>query len=265
VTPSPPLLLLTGVGMAASVAIRTQPVLAEHFRVITLNPRRPPYTGAWTGVIPALAAEALEVVDAAGADRVRVYGLSFGGLIAQEIALRHPDRVQALVLGATSAGGRLRVPADAATQAFIARRADMPLEERLWASVPYSYAVSTRRRHAPRIGEDVAARLREPVDPEHHRVQRDAVAAHDAVDRLAELAVPTLVVHGEEDRLVPAENGVRLSQAIPGAEHLQITDAAHLYPTDAPDADREVVRFLLEQPASRRRSRPARSGRAAPA
>jgi len=75
------------------------------------------------------------MLDAAGEARVHVYGLSFGGMVAQEIAARHPDRLMTLALGATAAGGDLRVPADDATQAFIRRRAGMPAEEGLWASV----------------------------------------------------------------------------------------------------------------------------------
>jgi pimeloyl-ACP methyl ester carboxylesterase len=131
--------------------------------------------------------------------------------------------------------------------------------------VPYSYAVGTRRRHALRIGQDIAARLRAPIDLRDHRVQREAVGAHDAGDRLGQLAVPTLVLHGEEDRLVPPANGVLLAEVIPGARHLALPGAAHVYPTDDPGADQEVVRFLLEQPASRRRRRATGSGRAAPA
>src|SRR4051812_47643792 len=230
--------------MAAAVALRTAPVLAEHFRVIAFHAGPSQDGRSAADLIPALADEALARVDAAGAERVQVYGLSFGGLVAQELALRHPGRVEALVLGATSAGGALRVAPGADAREFIARRADLPLEEGLWAAVPYSYAVATRRHHAPRIGQDVAARLAAPVDLDHHRLQRAAVLAHDAADRLAQLAVPTLVVHGEEDRLVPAANGKRLSERIPGARLLTLPGAAHLYPTDTPEADREVVRFL---------------------
>jgi pimeloyl-ACP methyl ester carboxylesterase len=72
-------------------------------------------------------------------------------------------------------------------------------------------------------------------------------------------------VHGEEDRLVPLANGVQLSHRIPGARLLALPEAAHMYPTDAPEADREVVRFLAGEPASRPRAKAPRSGRAAAA
>ena len=161
--------------MAAATRLRTLPVLADRFRVITMH------AGAARGdrghVIAGLAEEAIALLDADGAARAHVYGLSFGGMIAQELALAFPDRVQSLVLGATSGGGRLRVAPDDDAREFIKRRSEMPMLEGLWASVPYSYALATRRRRAPRIGEDIAERLKAPPDLDHHRSQRAAAAA----------------------------------------------------------------------------------------
>jgi 3-oxoadipate enol-lactonase len=254
-----PLLLLTGAGMATIARLRTLPALAEDFRVLAFHADRPEGDPS----VARLADEAVATLDAQGVERAHVYGMSFGGMVAQELALGHPGRVRALVLAATSAGGALRVPPDAAARAFLARRDATPAEERIWSAIPYSYATETRRRHADRIGADVAARLREPTDPAAHRLQREAAMAHDTADRLGGLDVPTLVLHGAEDRLVPPENGVHLSQAIPGARHLAVPGAAHVYPTDEPDADREVVKFLLGQSTSRRPRKATRSGRAA--
>jgi pimeloyl-ACP methyl ester carboxylesterase len=139
----------------------------------------------------------------------------------------------------------------------------MPVLEGLWASVPYSYATVTRRRRAARIGEDIAERLKSPLDREHHRVQRAAALSFDAVDHLPAISVPTLVVHGEEDRLVPLENGRLLAAAIPDARLHTLTDAGHLYMTDQPGADDEVIRFMLEHPPPVRLRGPSDSGRAA--
>jgi 3-oxoadipate enol-lactonase len=260
-----PVLVVTGVGMAAAARLRTLPVLAERFRVLPVHVRRASRIGG-SGAIAGFADEAVSVLDAAGADRALVYGVSFGGLVAQEMALRHPDRVHALVLAATSAGGDLRVPPDEDARDFMERRSDMPAEEALWAAVPYSYGLATRRRRrAGRIGEDIAARLRRPVDPAARRAQRDAALAHDAAGRLRPIDVPTLVVHGEEDRLVPPENGRLLADAIPLARLLLVPGAGHVYPTDEPEADRAIVRFLLErrrEVARRARSDGGRAARA---
>jgi pimeloyl-ACP methyl ester carboxylesterase len=172
--------------------------------------------------------------------------VSFGGLVAQELALRHPGVVRSLVLAATSAGGDAYVPPDDDAQEFIRRRVDMPVDEGLWAAVPYNYALVTRRRGAVRIGEDIMERVRRPVDRAHHRLQSSAAFAHDTTAQLSDVTAPTLVVHGTEDRIVPPDNGRALAKLIPGAR-LHLVDAAgHMLATDAPQADAEVIRFLLE-------------------
>ncbi len=250
--------------MAAAARLRTVPLLEETFEVVVFEAGRPDAASP-EEVIPRLADEAAAVLAAAGSPAVHVYGLSFGGLIAQELALRHPGVVRSLVLAATSAGGDAGVPPDDDAQEFIRRRADMPVDEGLWAAVPYNYALVTRRRRAGRIGEDILERVRRPVDPAHHRVQRSAVLAHDAAGRLPQVTAPTLVVHGTEDRLVPLDNGRALAGLIPGARLHVVDDGAHMLPTDAPQADAEVIRFLHEVDggSATTRSRARGSGSAA--
>jgi 3-oxoadipate enol-lactonase len=246
----PAILLVMGLGLPGAAWWRTIPVLAGGFRVISFDNRGSGRSDRPVGLlsIADMAADAVAVLDAAGVARARVYGMSMGGMIAQELALRHPDRVSALVLGATSQGGASATPPDAETLAFLGRRAGLPDDEGRWASVPYVYSVRTRSEGGDRIGEDFAHRRSYAFHPDGYRAQLFAAMGHDTGARLGDLAVPALVVHGAEDRMVPPANGRALAAAIPGAELLLLDDAAHLYTTDEPGADASVLEFLAAQP-----------------
>ena len=246
--PGPPVLLIMGLGMTATGWWRTVPVLVEAgLRVIAFDNRgvgrseRPP--GPYT--VAEMADDAASVLDTAGVEAAHVYGISLGGMIAQELALRYPDRVRRLVLGATTAGGADFVPAGEAVNAFVELRAQMTAEHAVWASVPINYAARTRREAGDRIAEDIGQRLRYPVESEYYSAQ--LAAAHGHAARVAAIRAPTLVVHGEEDVLIPPGNGERLATAIPGAELSMWPDAAHLYFTDEPEIDRFVARWLSER------------------
>jgi 3-oxoadipate enol-lactonase len=244
-----PVLLVMGLGMACTGWWRTIPVLAERFRVLAFDNRgvgrsdRPP--GSYT--LTQMAGDALAVLDAAGAESAAVYGISMGGMIAQELAIQHPERVRALVLGASTPGGARHTMPETEVLDFLRRRPSMPTEEGARASVPYQYAHATRELHPERIDEDVEQRLRFPLDPDGYRSQVDAVRWHDTNGRLGSIAAPTLVLHGDEDRLVPTANGRVLAESVPGAQFELLEGAGHLYTTDAPEADRTVLRFLLAQ------------------
>jgi 3-oxoadipate enol-lactonase len=239
-------LLVMGLGMNATGWWRSVPVLAERFRVLAFDNR-----GMGRSSLPAsgyamadLADDAVAVLDAAGEDAAHVYGISLGGMIAQHIALRHPERVRSLVLAATTPGGKRLTPADGDTLAFFQRRGAMPPEEAVWASVPYNYAPRTRAHHAHRIGEDIVQRLRFPFAPQPYLAQLEAALGHDPGDGLATLAVPALVVHGELDRMIPVANAHALAHVIPDAELRLYPEAGHLLFTDEPQVDRDVLAWL---------------------
>jgi pimeloyl-ACP methyl ester carboxylesterase len=176
-----------------------------------------------------------------------VYGISLGSLVAQEVALRHPDRVHALVLGASSAGGfaAYKPSPSSLAQTFLVRAGSMGPAEAEWAAVPYTYAEKTRRLHPERIVADITRRVSSPAEPLTYLHQAAAVAAHDAYARLNKMIPPTLVVHGEQDVFVPPANALVLAERIPGAQLRLWPDASHMFTIDEPRADWEIARFLL--------------------
>lgn len=245
----PAVLLIAGQRMTVDGWWATIPVLARSFRVIAFDHRDTGRSSRvpWGYSVSQMAEDALAVLDATGEQRAHVYGVSLGGLVAQELTLRHPDRVQALVLGATTAGGlTASLPAPLA-MTFFARAVTMGTEEAEWAAVPYTYSEATRRFHADRIAANIAHRVDPPTDSLAYIHQAAAVATHTTYGRLHKLTVPTLVVHGEQDLVVPPANAVQLADRIPGARLRLWPDAGHLYIIDEPRADQEIARFLLDQ------------------
>jgi pimeloyl-ACP methyl ester carboxylesterase len=246
----PAVLLVAGQGMTVDGWWATVPILARSFRVIAFDNRDTgqssrvplPYT------VAQLAQDAVAVLDAAGEERAHVYGISLGSLVAQELALRRPERVEALVLGASSAGGfaAYKPSPSSFAQTFLVRAGAMGPEEAEWAAVPYTYAEKTRRLHPERIAADIVRRLGTPPGALSYLHQAGAVAAHDAYERLNQIAAPTLVVHGEQDVFIPPANALVLAERIPGAELQLWPDAAHMFPIDEPRADQQIARFLRQ-------------------
>jgi pimeloyl-ACP methyl ester carboxylesterase len=194
-----------------------------------------------------MADDAVAVLDAAAIDRAHVYGISLGGMVAQQLALRHPRRVGSLVLGATSPGGPRSVRPDAEVLDFISRRLRMRSDEAARASVPFNYGPRCRSAHPERIDEDIAQRLASPFSERAYREQLFAAGLHNTYGRLPRIAAPTLVVHGRHDRMVPVGNGERLAERIPGARLRILEESGHLYPTEEPAVDEEIAAFLAAQ------------------
>jgi 3-oxoadipate enol-lactonase len=249
----PAVLLVPGQGMTVDGWWATIPLLARSFRVIAFDNRDTGRSSrvSWPYSVAHMAHDAAAVLDAAGEQRAHVYGISLGSLVAQEVALRHPDRVEALVLGASSAGGfaAYKPAPSSSAQMFLVRAGAMKPEVAQWAAVPYTYADKTRRLHPERIFADVARRVSSPPEPLAYVHQAAAVAAHDAYERLNRMAAPTLVVHGEQDVFVPPANALVLAERVPGAQLQLWPDAGHMYPIDEPRADQEIARFLLRHSA----------------
>jgi 3-oxoadipate enol-lactonase len=244
----PPVLLIMGLGLSAGAWWRTVPVLARRLRVISFDNRgvgrSPSHTYSYT--TEAMADDAASVMDAAGIEDAHVYGISLGGMVAQQLALRHPRRVRSLVLGATHPGGPRAVAPESDVLDFLRRRPDMQHEEAAWASVPYNYGPRCRRRQGARIAEDIAHRLAHPFPADAYRAQLYAAALHNCHGRLDRVEVPTLVVHGRHDRLIPVANAELLADQIPTARLEILEQSGHLYPTEQPDIDETISAFVEE-------------------
>jgi 3-oxoadipate enol-lactonase len=245
----PPVLLIMGLGLSGGAWWRTVPVLSHDLGVITFDNRGVGRSKALLHAYTtdAMADDARAVLDAAEVERAHVYGISLGGMVAQQLALRHPERVRSLVLGATHAGGPHVVRPDGDVIAFLRHRLAMRHEEAAWGSVPFNYSERVREEHPERIAEDIAQRLSHPFPPQAYRAQMWAGALHDCYERLDRITAPTLVVHGREDRMVPVENARLIAERIPHARLVELERTGHLYPTEEPAVDARIAEFMLDQ------------------
>jgi pimeloyl-ACP methyl ester carboxylesterase len=241
-----PVLLIMGLGLSGGSWWRTVPVLARRLEVITFDNRG---VGRSRALLHAystetMADDAASVLDAAQVDRAHVYGISLGGMVAQQLALRHPERVRSLVLGATHAGWwHARMP-EPAVLAFLRERLWMGHEAAVLASVPFNYSERCRAEHPERIAEDVEQRLAHRFVAQAYRAQMWAASLHDCYGRLDRIEAPTLVVHGNHDRMIPVDNGRMIAARIPRAQLIELDQTGHLYPTEEPGIDEEISAFM---------------------
>lgn len=232
-TDAPPLLLIMGMSFS-SRAWDSLPVrLADSFRVVLFDNRG---TGRSTlhrrlYRVRHLAEDAAAVLDAAGVESAHVFGVSMGGMVALELALRHEDRVRSLALGATCASwfrSRKMAPRTLATMvtaSLLGRRAEMlpPLFVSLehLARDPEGFA----RWHAGV----------ERSGPLASMLQTAAIVLHSTERRLSRLRVPALVMTGDRDLLIPPENARHLAEVL-RADLLVLEGAGHCFPVERPDA-----------------------------
>jgi pimeloyl-ACP methyl ester carboxylesterase len=241
-----PLLLIMGLGYSSGMWHHVEADLARRFRVILFDNRGVGKSEAPPGphLIPKMAEDAVAVLDAAGAESAFVFGLSMGGFIAQELALSYPQRVRALVLGGTTCGGPHVVRAKQEVQDTLVSRTRLPVEQSIRVMFPYIYDASAP---VARIEADLAVRLADYPDPEVYLGQLEGIRQWQSCDRLCDLKLPTLILHGENDELVPPGNAELLAQHIEGSRLRLISNASHVFTTDTPDqAVRLIVDFLGE-------------------
>lgn len=242
---APPLLLVMGV--AGHHRMWGDPflgALAERFDVVAFDNRgigeshraEPGFT------VADMAADAVAVLDQLGWGAAHVCGISMGGVIAQELALTHPDRVLSLVLGCTfpdpdAWGPAITKLAEAAQSGDAETAARLMFE----ANVSAAFAAEDGRlREFARAAG--AIKVPGPVV----MMQMHAAAVHDARDRLGSLDVPTLVVHGTADEVILPSAGERLASLVPDARMAWLDGAGHLYFWERPaESARLVVEHAL--------------------
>ena len=239
-----PLLLVPG--MAMHNGVWGEPLLRgleRDFDVIALDHRNIAQSDDVAGdfTVVDLADDAVALLDVLGVDAAHLLGFSLGGMVAQEIALRHPGRVCTLVLAATYAGGEgtdLNAPGPLAMlQAGQSGNADVAIRAAFGANFSAAYA-SDESHYEPFKKASLAERVR----VETVIAQARAGFFHNARDRLGAITVPTLVLHGTDDQMILYSNGKVLASLMPGATLHTFDGTGHLFFWEHPDETVELVR-----------------------
>jgi 3-oxoadipate enol-lactonase len=238
-----PLLLITGFTISAAIFDPILPLYEDRFECITYDHRlsgrsdKPP----WPVSMPELAGDAVRVLDACGIDAAHVYGLSMGGMVAQEMAIRFPDRVRGLVLGGSTAGGPRAIrPTLGEWRALLSAMAGGLAEPgRPWLAGAV-FSEEFRRDQPERVRELLkffAAHRAPPYGAAAHFL---ASVYHDTVARLPLIQSPTLVMHGEEDAMAPLANARMIADRIPDADLCVVPGAGHAYGLEKPEESRDL-------------------------
>jgi pimeloyl-ACP methyl ester carboxylesterase len=241
-----PILLIMGLGYASCMWHRARPTLAERYRTLAFDNRGVGLSDVPSGPysIATMAADAAAVLDAAGVAAAHVFGVSMGGMIAQEFALQFPARTRSLILGCTSPGGPFAIRAESKVIDILRIRGMTPEQART-AILPYIYDASTRQSL---IDEDVNLRRNWLPTSVGYAAQLQAIRAWEAYSRIAQITAPTLILHGRSDGLIPAGNGKLIARRISSAKLLLPEHASHMFLTDQNIAAlKEILAFLSSQ------------------
>jgi pimeloyl-ACP methyl ester carboxylesterase len=238
-----PLLLIQG--MAAHALMWGEPFvsrLTERFDVVSFDNRgigeSADVPGSFT--VADLAEDTAGLMEALGWESAHVMGISLGGMIAQELALRHPRKVRTLILGCTWAGGpESTMDAPGPMEMFQAMQTgdiDIAIRAAFGANLSADYIADDTNFE---VFRDASLARRVSVQTVVRQAQ--AAALHDTGARLGELRVPTLILHGNRDRMVDYSNAEHLARLIPNARLHTFDGVGHLFWWERPDETLELI------------------------
>jgi pimeloyl-ACP methyl ester carboxylesterase len=246
-----PLVLIMGIGYDATLwGLHQVPAFSGKFKVIVFDNRDVGRSSQATEKynIADLADDVAGLLDALDVDQAHILGISMGGMIAQEFALRYPEKVKKLVLTGTGAStGRAKFD-PISIWSFVKQNDPEGLtfgaQQFLWL-----FSSDFVRNHQA-VDETMAllASNPNPVSPEAFARQADAYIRHDTLDRVASIKASTIVISGEQDRLTPPWIGRELADQIPDAQfHLvEGSGSSHALPLERPDDFNRIALSFLE-------------------
>jgi 3-oxoadipate enol-lactonase len=247
------LALIMGLGGGIPWLLRQIPAFSQQYQVVAFDNRG---TGATDAPdtpysMEMMATDLNGLLEHIGVETAHIFGISMGGMIAQHFALLYPAKVISLILAATTCGGSHRVTPD--TEAIkvlfdMERMQKMTPEQRAEATLPFVFSQEFIDNNQSIIQELLGKMVGHVTPLNGYIRQAQAIMGHDTYERLPDIEVPTLVIAGEADKLVPVENSRIIASRIPHAELVILKNMGHGFNIEAADqVNRIVLSFLNGQ------------------
>lgn len=252
------LVLVQGLGFDRSGWRPVVRGLGRHFRLILVDNRGSGRSALPTDLLTVreMARDVVSVLDAAGVAAAHVLGASLGGMVAQELAIEYPARVDRLVLACTTPGWPYAYPMPAASIRLMAATPHLPPEVALRRHMENALAAGTVANRPDLVDRLIAHERARPGDPGAWSAQFMAGARYAGQLRQTHIRARTLILHGGADTVVDPRNANLLAERIPDATLVLLPGLGHLFFWEDPDRFvREVTAFLLGR--ARRGERPA--------
>ena len=245
-----PLLMIMGLG--ANVDWwdpRMVQELSKNFKLVMFDNRGAGRTDVSDKryTIKSFAEDTAGLMDALGISRAHVIGFSMGGMIAQELALNYPEKVEKLVLCSTFCGGTKAVPpSEEITEMLSADRSAFSPEEIARMTIPLLFTEDFIKNNHDLVELSIQQILKAPISNEAFMSQLNAGMEFTTYDRLPQIRTSTLILHGKRDILMPPKNGSILAEAILNAKLVYFENSAHGLIEEMEKVIHVLLNFLTE-------------------
>lgn len=243
-----PLVMIRGISSNVDHWYEQVPVLSKKYQLLVFDNRGIARSSDPGGSFSTtdMAADTVGLMEAVGIKKAHVLGYSMGGMIAQEMALAYPEKVNGLILVATDCGISLRIKAKPEFSRLFSEMIRLGTNEAKKAAACCLFAKQTFETRPDIIQCYTEVSLRFPASPKTLGRQWAAITQHDACNRLPNISSPTLVITGSEDELIPPQNAKVMAQRIPVAQMISIDGGGHLFLIEQPEAFNEAVISFLD-------------------
>jgi pimeloyl-ACP methyl ester carboxylesterase len=245
--------LIQGLGFDRSGWAPVTPALRRRFRLVLIDNR-----GSGRSTVPDqpftvadMAGDVAAVLDRGRIGRAHVTGTSLGGMVAQELAIEHPERVDRLILACTTPGWPFAYPMPSASLQRMTAAANLPPEAAGRMLVENALSPRTVEQHPELVDRLIEHQRTRPIDPAGWQALFNAGAAYSGGMRQAQIRAPTLIMYGDADAVVDPRNSRLLGDRIPDSRVVVFPELGHLFFWEDPAGFAHAVTSFLLSPAEK--------------